>query len=184
MGKCILVQSGQTKQISCRLPKICKLSNIYLSISNVYLYLSLSKSLSTLSLEEGIFPDDLKTTKVTPIFKAGDENDFGNYQPISVLSCFSKILKKIMYKRLFNHLLEHNLLYQKQFSFRQGHSTEHAIMQPIDQINDKFENSCFTLGIFIDLSKAFDTVNQTPISKLKNCEVKGKKLNLHKSQKL
>ena len=56
-----------------------------------------------LSLEEGIFPEDLKTAKVTPIFKAGDENDFGNYRPISVLSCFSKILEKIMHYRLFNN---------------------------------------------------------------------------------
>ena len=70
-----------------------------------------------LSLEEGIFLDDLKTAKVTPIFKAGDENDFGNYWSISVLSCFSKILEKIMYKRLIIHLSEHNLLCQKQFDF-------------------------------------------------------------------
>ena len=92
---------------------------------------SLSKPLLhifRLSLEEGIFPDDLKAAKVTPIFKAGDENDFGNYWPISVLSCFSKILEKIMYKRLFNHLSEHNVLYQNQFGFQQGHSTEHAIV--------------------------------------------------------
>ena len=85
---------------------------------------SLSKSLSQifrLSLEERIFPDDLKTAKVTPIFKARDENDFGNYRPISVLSCFSKMLEKIMYKRLFNHLSEQKLLYQKQFGFQQGH---------------------------------------------------------------
>ena len=132
---------------------------------------SLSKPLLhifRLSLEEGIFPDVLKTAKVTPIFKTGDKNDFGNYRPISVLSCFSKKFEKIMYKRLFNHVSEHNLLYHKQFCFQQGHSTDHAIMQLIDQ-NDKFENNCFTLGIFIDLSKAFDTVNhQFLISKLAN----------------
>ena len=80
-----------------------------------------------------------------------------------------------MYKILFNNLLEHNLLYQKQFGFQRGHSTEHAIMQLINQINDKFENNCFTLRIFIDLYKAFDTVNhQILISKLKNYGVKGK----------
>ena len=64
-----------------------------------------------------------------------------------------------MYKRLYNHLSEHNLLYQKHFGFQQGHSTEHAIMRLIDHINDKFEKNCFTLGVFIDLSKVFDTVN-------------------------
>ena len=85
-------------------------------------------------------------------------------------------------KRLFNHLPEHNLLYQKQFGFQQGHSTEHAIIQLIDQINDKSENNCFTLGIFIDLSKAFDTVkHQILISKLSNYGVKGKNLSWFKS---
>ena len=67
-----------------------------------------------LSLEEEIFPDGLKIAKVTPIFKAGDESDFDNYRPISLLSCFSKIPEKIMYKRLFNHLSEHYLLCQKE----------------------------------------------------------------------
>ena len=64
-----------------------------------------------------------------------------------------------MYKRLLNYLSEHNLLYQKQFGFQQGHSTEHAVMQLIDEINDKLEKNCFTFGIFIDHSKAFDTVD-------------------------
>ena len=135
-----------------------------------------------LSLEERIFPDDLKTAKVTPIFKTSNENDFGNYRPISVLSCFSKILEKIMDKRLFNHLSKHNLLYQKQYGFPQGHSTEHAIMQVIDQINDNLENNCFTLGIFIDPSKAFDNVDhQILISKSNNYGVKGKNLSWFKS---
>ena len=80
-----------------------------------------------------------------------------------------------MYKRLSNHLSEHNLLYQKQFGFQQGHATEHAIMQLKNQINDKLKNNCFTLDIFIDLSKAFDTVDhQILISKLNNYGVNGK----------
>ena len=104
---------------------------------------------------------------------------FFNYQPITILPCFSKILEKIMCKRPFNHLSEHNLLYQKQFGFQQGHSMEHATIQLIDQINDKFSNYYFTLGIFIDLSKAFDTLHhQILISKLKNYEVKGEKFKL------
>ena len=92
-----------------------------------------------LSLEEGIFLDDLKTAKVTPIFKAGDENDFGKYRPISVLSCFSKILEKIMYKRLIIHLSEHIYFVKNSLIFQQGLSTEHAIMQLIDQSNDKLK---------------------------------------------
>ena len=124
-----------------------------------------------LSLEEGIFPEHLNIAKATLTFKVGDENDFLNYRLFYSLSCFSKILEKTMHKILFNHLSEHNLVYQKQFGFQQGHSTEHAVMQLIDQINDKFESSCFTLDILIDLSNAFDTVNdQILISKLKNCE--------------
>ena len=78
------------------------------SLSKLLLYIF------RLSLEEEIFPDGLKIAKVTPIFKAGDENDFGNYRPISLLSCFSKILEKIMYKRLFNYLSEQYLLCQKE----------------------------------------------------------------------
>ena len=130
---------------------------------------SLSKPLLhtfRLSLEQGIFLDDLKTAKVTPIFKVGDKNNFVNYRPISTLSSFSKTLEKIMYKRIFNHLSKRDLLYQKQFDFQQGHSTKHAEMQLIDQINDEFENNCFTLDVFIDLSKAFDIGNL--ISKLEN----------------
>ena len=70
-----------------------------------------------LSLEKGIFPDELKTARVTPIYKTGDENDFGNYRPISLLPCFSKMLEKIMYKRLYNHLSQNHMLYPKQFGF-------------------------------------------------------------------
>ena len=104
-------------------------------------------------------PDELKIAIVTPIYKTGDENDFGNYRPISVSPCFSKILKRIMYKRLYNYLSENQMLYSKQFGFQRGHSTELAKMQLIDQINSSFEKNHFTLDVFIDLSKAFDTVD-------------------------
>ena len=64
-----------------------------------------------LSLEEGVFPDGLKTAKVTPIFKAGDSNDVSSYRPISLLPCFSKILERLMYNRLYKYLKENNILY-------------------------------------------------------------------------
>ena len=70
-----------------------------------------------------------------------------------------------------------NILYPKQFGFQEGHSTEHAIMGLIDQINDCFEKNHFTLGVFIDLSKVFDTVNhQILIAKLKNYGISGNNL--------
>ena len=72
-----------------------------------------------LSFLNGIFPDSLKIAKVTPVYKAGDSSDLGNYRPISVLPCFSKILERIMYKRLYKHLQENKILYCKQFGFQQ-----------------------------------------------------------------
>ena len=79
-----------------------------------------------------------------------------------------------MYHRLYEHLKENDILYKKQFGFQQKHSTEHAILQLIDQVNKSFDRNQFTLGIFIDLSKAFDAVDhKILISKLKNYDVRG-----------
>ena len=117
------------------------------------------KHLFNLSLEKGIFPDNLKIAKVTPVFKSGESTDLSNYRPISVLPCFSKMLERIMYNRLYKYLQEHKILYSKQFGFQAGHSTDHAIIQLVDQICQLFEENGYTLGVFIDLSKAFDTVD-------------------------
>ena len=134
------------------------------------------------SLQNGTFPDELKIARVTPLFKNGSDSDLGNYRPISVLPCFSKILEKIMYNRLYKHLSDNNVLYKKQFGFQEKHSTEHAILHLVDQINCSFEKNLFTLGIFIDLSKAFDIVDhKILITKLENYGVKGTNLQWFKS---
>ena len=83
----------------------------------------------------------------------------GNYRPISVLRCFSKILQTIVYNWLYEHLNSNNIRYKKQFGFRKRHSSEHAVLQLVDQVSNSFEKNLFTLGVFIDLSKAFDTIN-------------------------
>ena len=85
------------------------------------------KYLFNLSIVKGIFPDDLKIAKITPIYKPDNSSNISNYRPISVLSCFSKMLEQIMYNRLQKYLKDQNITYDKQFGFQTGHSTEHAL---------------------------------------------------------
>ena len=101
----------------------------------------------------------MKIAKVTSIFKPGKKELLTNYRPISVLSCFSKILERIMYNRVYNYLNDNNLLLHKQFSFRKSHSTDHTLTELINSIYDSFNQNKYTLEVFIDLSKAFDTVD-------------------------
>ena len=98
-----------------------------------------------LSLEKQVFPDDLKIAKITLIYKAGDSSDVSNYRLISVLPCFSKILERLMYNRLCKYLKESNVLYEKQFGFQSGYSTNDAIVQLVDKIFDSFEKEQFSL---------------------------------------
>ena len=116
-----------------------------------------------MSLEIRIFPNASKITRITPLFKAGDSEKISTYRPISVFPCFSKILERIMYNRLHKFSTEEKLLHQKQFGFQTGRSTEHAIVKLSDQIYDSFERNHYTLGVFIDLSTAFDTVDHSTL---------------------
>ena len=128
-----------------------------------------------LSIQTRIFPDELIFERVTPTFKGGENWNLGNYRPISILPCFSEILERIMYSHLYKYLTDNNILYKKQFGFQTGHSMEHSINQPVDQINSNFGKGHYTsLGVFINLSKAFDTVDhKILIAKLENNGIKG-----------
>ena len=135
-----------------------------------------------LSLFNGIFPSELKTAMIVPIFKAGDPTLVNNYRPVSVLPSISKIFEKIMYNRLIDFVEHSNLLYDFQFGFRKGRSTSMAITQIIDKITQALDNGEIALGVFLDFSKAFDTVNFNILfKKLEKYGIRGKALDWFKS---
>ena len=112
-----------------------------------------------MSLTTGIFPSELKIARVIPILKAGDPMQFSNYRPVSVLPLFSKILERLMYNRVIAFINKHKLLYAFQFGFREGYSTDLAMLYLVDKISDAIESGDYVLGLFLDFTKAFDTVN-------------------------
>ena len=123
-----------------------------------------SPILATLVIESfssGIFPDKLKIAKVITLHKKGSTENPSNYRPISLLSIFSKIFEKVMYKRLYELLKKNNILYSSQFGFRSKHSTSHTLISMSEKIRNTVDNGNYGCGIFIDLKKAFDTVNHS-----------------------
>ena len=119
------------------------------------------KYVLNLSLEQGTFPTELKQAKVIPIFKSGDQLSLNNYRPISILPAVSKILEKLMHKRLFSYLERHKILYDFQFGFRPNHGTNLAVITVVDRILQAQEQGDLVLGLFLDFKKAFDTVNHS-----------------------
>ena len=114
---------------------------------------------SNLSITQGVFPHELKVAKVIPLFKSNDPIVFSNYRPVSVLPLFSKIFERLMYNRLLSCVNKCKLLYEYQIGFRCGHSPELALTCLVDKISNALENGEYVLGLFLDFSKAFDTVN-------------------------
>ena len=112
-----------------------------------------------LSFLTGIIPNALKIARVTPVYKANNKENFSNYRPISVLPCFSKILEKLTYKRAITFLNKNNILSNNQYGFRAGHSTQQLVIELVDKTSQAIERKEYTVGLFLDLSKAFDTLN-------------------------
>ena len=133
-------------------------------------------------IEKGTFPDLMKIGNICPVYKKGNPQTLGNYRPVSTLPLFGKIFEKIIYSRLYNYLISKNIIYEKQFGFRKGHSTSHAINYSVDNVLKCIENKKHVLGIFIDLSKAFDTLDHEKLMvKLENYGIRGNCYQLMKS---
>ena len=127
-----------------------------------------------LSIINGVVPNELKVAKVVPIYKSGDRRLIDNYRPVSVLPCFSKILEKLMYNRISNFIHKHNLLNEYQFGFRQKRSTNQALIVLLDKITAALDNGDIVLGVFLDFSKAFDTVDhQILLNKMYKYGIRG-----------
>ena len=112
-----------------------------------------------LSFSTGIFPDNLKIAEVIPIHKKDCKLSTTNYRPISLLSNISKIFEKLMHSRLYSFLEKFKCLYKLQYGFRNKHSTNHALIQITETIRKAIDEGDLACGVFIDLQKAFDTVN-------------------------
>ena len=131
------------------------------------------------AMQEGVFPSALKIAKVIPIYKGDSHTLLSNYRPISILPVFSKIYEKAIVLRLNSFIEKNEILNNKQFGFRKNHSTSMALVTFTDYITENLDLGNSVISVFIDLSKAFDTVDhQILFKKLYNYGLRGNVLNL------
>ena len=111
----------------------------------------------------GIFPDKLKVAIVSPIYKGkdSDPHEFCNYRPISLLPTISKVFEKVVHKQLYEYMNKNKLLNNSQYGFRPNHATEYAAMEFVDKTMSDIDKGKIPISIFLDLSKAFDTLDHT-----------------------
>ena len=138
--------------------------------------------LTNRSMVEGVFPTEMKKADTVPLYKGKEKCDKNNYRPISLLLTMSKVIEKIVYKRTYNFLNESGQLYTSQYGFRSGHSCQDAVAELVGEITRNKDMGLHTIGVFLDLSKAFDTLeHQVLLDKLSKYGIRGTPLDWFRS---
>ena len=113
------------------------------------------------SVNEGMFPSNLKLSRTKPLFKSKNTKVKDNYRPISLLPFLSKINEKLMKTRAIEFLNENEILYNKQFGFRAGCSTSDAVLHYVDDCVTALDKRLYTITVFLDFSKVLTLLTMT-----------------------
>ena len=134
------------------------------------------------SLSSGVFPEIMKLAEVVPLYKGKNPHEECNYRPISLLTTISKILEKVVYSRVYHFLDNIKQIYENQYGFRANHSCEHAVSEVVGKILKNSELNRYTIGLFLDLSKAFDILDhKIVLKKMEKYGIRGIALDWFKS---